>query len=570
MDDLKTYWHTTSHIMAQAVKRIFPDVKLGIGPAIENGFYYDFYKKDPFTPDDLQKIEGEMGKIIKENFPIERIEKNKEEAKEILKEEKFKLEILNGIPENTVSFYKQGEFIDLCEGPHLPSTGRVKYFKLLSVASAYWKGDEKRESMQRIYGISFPDKKQLTDYLNFLQEVKERDHRVLGTKLDLFSIHPEYGAGLIFWHPKAAIVRKIIEDFWREIHLKNGYSLLYTPHIADISLWEKSGHISFYSEYMFPPMEIEDKEKKLQLKPMNCPFHILIYQTKLRSYKELPLRWAELGTVYRMEKKGVLHGLLRVRGFTQDDAHIFCTPEQLKNEIEKIIDLVCFFLSSFGFKEYNVFLSTRPEKFVGSSEIWDNATKSLEDALRNKNISYKIDPGAGVFYGPKIDIKITDSLGREWQCSTIQVDFNIPEKFDIKYVDEKGNFVTPIMIHRAILGSLERFFGVLIEHYKGNLPLWLSPVQIKVLPISDKHIPFSNKIRKSLEIFRAEIDERNEKINRKIKDAEEEKIPYMIIIGDKEIKEKKLSLRKHGKGMIGNFSLSEIKNILKKEIEDKK
>jgi len=565
----KKYWHTTSHILAQAVKRLFPDVKLGIGPSIENGFYYDFYTEKPFTPDDLIKIEKEMKKIIKDDYKLEQFEKSKEEAKEILKNEPFKLELLEEIPENTVSFYKQGEFIDLCQGPHLESTGQVKFFKLLSIASSYWKGDESRESMQRIYGISFETEEELKKYLNFLKEAKERDHRVLGQKLDLFSIHPEYGSGLIFWHPKGSIVRKIIEDFWKEVHLKNGYQLLYTPHIAECILWEKSGHYSFYKDYMFPPMEV-DKNKKFQLKPMNCPFHIIIYQTKTRSYKELPLRWAELGTVYRYEKQGVLHGLLRVRGFTQDDAHIFCTPSQLKEEIKKIIELVFFFLKSFGFSEFSVFLSTRPEKFVGTVENWEIATKTLESSLKERGIDYEIDPGEGVFYGPKIDVKIKDCIGRQWQCSTIQVDFNIPEKFEVKFIDEDGKEKTPILIHRAILGSLERFFGVLIEHYKGNFPLWLAPEQLRILPITERHNEYSKKIEEKLkENFRVSVDLRNEKIGKKIRDAEEEKVPYMLIIGDKEIETGNIALRKHKKGMAGNFTLKEIEEKLKKEVEEK-
>ncbi|MGC8976446.1 MAG: threonine--tRNA ligase [Candidatus Ratteibacteria bacterium] len=567
--DYKKYWHTTSHIMAQAVKRLFPEVKLGTGPAIEKGFYYDFYRNEPFTPQDIEKIENEMKKIVQENYTIEKIEKSKEEAKEILKDEPFKLEILEEIDSEKVSFYKQGEFIDLCEGPHLNSTGQVKFFKLISVSASYWRGDEKRESMQRIYGISFITKNELDEYLKFLQEAKERDHRILGKKLDLFSIHPEYGPGLIFWHPKGAIIRKIIEDFWKEVHLKNGYEIVYTPHIADISLWEKSGHTSFYKENMFPEMKITEN-RAYQLKPMNCPFHILIYMTRLRSYKELPIRFAEIGTVYRYEKIGVLHGLLRVRGFTQDDAHIFCTPEQLENEICKIIDLVYYFLKSFGFNEYRVFLSTRPENFVGAIENWNKATDALEKSLKLKNIKYEIDPGEGVFYGPKIDIKIKDCIGREWQCSTIQIDFNIPEKFEIKYIDADGKFKTPIMIHRAIFGSFERFFGILIEHYKGNFPFWLAPEQIRILPITERQNDFCIEIKSKLEKkYRTGIDLRNEKINKKIRDAEEEKIPYMLIIGDKEIEENKLSIRKHREGMIGTFTFDEIIKKFDEELERK-
>lgn len=560
----KKYWHTSSHILAHAVKRLFPEVKLGTGPAIENGFYYDFYREEPFTPADIDKISEEMAKIIKQNFPVEKIILSKEEAKKVLADEPFKLEIMEGIKEDVVTFYRQGDFIDLCEGPHLSSTGEVKYFKILSVAASYWRGDENRESMQRIYGISFPTKEELDEYLNFLKEAKERDHRTLGTKLDLFSLHPDYGSGLVFWHPKGALIRKIIEDFWKDVHLKNGYQIVYTPHIADIQLWETSGHTGFYREYMFAPMEMG--EKVFQLKPMNCPFHILIYKTTNRSYRDLPIRWAELGTVYRYERQGVLHGLLRVRGFTQDDAHIFCTEEQIEEEVIKILELVSFFLGKFGFSEYRVFLSTRPEKYVGSIEGWERATASLASALKKQGMEYEIDPGEGVFYGPKIDIKIKDCLKREWQCSTIQVDFNIPERFDLKYTDKEGNLKTPILIHRAILGSIERFFGVLIEHYKGNFPFWLAPEQIRILPISERHLPYAEKIQNILEThFRISTDKRNEKINRKIRDAEEEKVPYMLIIGDKEVETNTAALRKHRQGMLGTFTLKEVIQKLKKD-----
>ena len=554
----KKYWHTTSHIMAQAVKRLFPEVKLGIGPSIENGFYYDFYREKPFTPKDIEEIEKEMKKIIKENYKIERIEMNKQQAKEFLKDEPFKSELLEEIQENIFSFYKQGEFIDLCRGPHLEYTGEVKFFKLLSIASSYWKGDENRESMQRIYGISFKTEEELKNYLNFLKEAKERDHRVLGQKLSLFSIHPEYGSGLIFWHPKGAIIRKTIEDFWKEIHLKNGYQLLYTPHIADSTLWEKSGHYSFYKDYMFPVMYM-DENKKFQLKPMNCPFHILIYQSTLHSYKEFPIRWAELGTVYRYEKDGVLHGVLRVRGFTQDDAHIFCRSDQIETEVVDVLDLVMYFLSSFGFSEYEIFLSTRPDKFVGTVENWEKATKALENALIKKNLQYQIDPGEGVFYGPKIDIKIKDCLKRTWQCSTIQVDFNIPERFGIKYVNQDNKFERPILIHRAIMGSLERFFGILIEHYSGNFPVWLSPVQVKILTIADRFIPYAEEVliccKKNK--IRAEIDASQESLNKKIRFAENEKIPIIAVIGEKEQLSNTVAVRLHKKGMVGVFPVEE-------------
>ncbi|MCM8769052.1 MAG: threonine--tRNA ligase [Candidatus Omnitrophica bacterium] len=564
--DLKIYWHTSAHILAQAVKRLFPEVKLGIGPAIEKGFYYDFFRQEPFTPEDLTRIEAEMRRITEENLPVIRQEIPKEEAKEILKDEPFKQEILEEIPEDLVIFYQQGEFRDLCQGPHLANTGQVRHFKLLSVAASYWKGDEKRESLQRIYGISFPEKKSLDEYLVFLEEARERDHRTLGQKLNLFSLHPEYGSGLVFWHPKGAAVRKVIEDFWRTVHLENGYQLLYTPHIADLTLWDCSGHTSFYRENMFPPMEL-DSGQKLQLKPMNCPFHILVYKNSRRSYRELPLRWAELGTVYRLEKQGVLHGLLRVRGFTQDDAHIFCTPEQLEEEIVGVIKLVCYFLSSFGFKDYRIFLSTRPEIYVGTRENWERATKALEEALKKQGLAYEIDPGAGVFYGPKIDIKIRDCLGREWQCSTVQVDFNIPERFNLTYVNQAGKEQAPIMIHRAILGSLERFFGVLIEHYKGNMPFWLAPVQCRVLPIADRHLPYARAIQEALKKeFRVEVDDRNEKINRKIRDAEEEKIPLMLIVGDREQKQKLVSVRWHGEGRQGSLPVDQLRELLEKKL----
>jgi len=568
--DLKAFWHTSSHILAQAVKRIFPDVKLCIGPAIEDGFYYDFYRVTPFVPDDLDKIESEMQKIINEDLPVERIEVNKSEAAGILKDEPFKLEILNAIPDEKVTFYRQGEFIDLCSGPHLSSTGKVKFFKLLNISASYWKGDENRESLQRIYGISFPEKQQLDEHLKNIEEAKRRDHRILGPKLDLFSLQPEYGAGLVYWHPKGALVRKIIEDFWKDIHLQNGYQLLYTPHIANISLWEKSGHLEFYRENMYPPMEFENKTQ-FQLKPMNCPFHILMYQSRLHSYREFPIRWAELGTVYRYEKEGVLHGLLRVRGFTQDDAHIFCRKSQIAEEILKILEIVEFFLSSFGFPDYDIYLSTRPEHFVGGIDNWDKATEALEAALRKKGFQYKIDPGAGVFYGPKIDIKIRDCLNRVWQCSTIQVDFNIPERFGLKYVNEQNQFAQPIMIHRAVMGSLERFFGILIEHYSGNFPLWLAPVQAKILPVSEKTSVYAKKVVDELvqAKVRAVLDVSQDSLNRKIKNAEEEKIPLLLIVGEKEAQSETVAVRRHGKGMVGSLRLPELISQILAEVSSR-
>ncbi len=561
-DYFERYWHTSSHILAHAVKNLFPEVKLGTGPAIEKGFYYDFYREEPFTPEDLKKIEKEMEKVIRENAPVELLTKSKDEAREFLKNEPFKLEILESLKDGQITFYRQGDFTDLCEGPHLSSTGEVKHFKLLSTAASYWRGDEKRESMQRIYGISFPVKQELYDYLKFIEEAKERDHRTLGAKLDLFSIHPEFGSGLVYWHPKGALVRKIIEDFWKDIHLKSGYQLVCTPHIADLALWDKSGHTGFYKENMFAPMDMDNK--KFQLKPMNCPFHILIYNNSLKSYRDLPIRWAELGTVYRYEKQGVLHGLLRVRGFTQDDAHIFCTEEQTEEEVVKVLDLTCFFLGSFGFSDYKVFLSTRPEKHVGTPENWEKATTALSNALKKKNIAYEVDPGEGVFYGPKIDIKVKDCLNREWQCSTIQVDFNIPQRFDVKYTGEDGGFKTPTMIHRAIFGSIERFIGILIEHYKGNFPFWLAPEQLRILPISDRHLTYARQVKTVIEKdFRVQIDLRNEKINRKIRDAEEEKVPFMLIVGDREEEQQAVSLRKHKEGITGSIKIEELVKMLK-------
>ncbi|MCM8758743.1 MAG: threonine--tRNA ligase [Candidatus Omnitrophica bacterium] len=568
--NLEALRHTASHILAQAVKRLYPETKLCIGPAIEDGFYYDFFRKEPFSPQDLDKITSEMEKIIEQDFPVEKIEYDREKAMEVLKDEPFKIELLGEIRDEKISFYRQGEFIDMCAGPHVSSTGKVKYFKLLNVSSAYWKGDEKRESLQRIYGVCFPEKHELDEYLKNLEEAKKRDHRTLGPALDLFSLHPEFGPGLVYWHPKGAIIRKIIEDFWRDAHYDRGYQLLYTPHIASISLWEKSGHLSFYRENMFPSMDFENGFS-YQLKPMNCPFHILIYQSTLHSYKEFPIRWAELGTVYRYEKDGVLHGVLRVRGFTQDDAHIFCRPDQIEEEVVQLLDFVMYFLSSFGFNEYEVYLSTRPDKFVGTIENWEKATRALESALSKRSINYKIDPGEGVFYGPKIDIKIKDCLKRTWQCSTIQVDFNIPERFGLKYVNQDNQFERPIMIHRAIMGSLERIFGILVEHYSGNFPVWLAPVQVKILTVSEKFVSYGEKI---LDIcrqnkIRTDIDLSSESLGKKIRVAENEKVPVMVIVGDKEQATQTVAVRVHKKGTRGSFSIEEfIRKI--KEIEKAK
>ncbi|MFN4196711.1 MAG: threonine--tRNA ligase [Caldimicrobium sp.] len=557
---LEVLRHTASHILAQAVKELFPEAKLGIGPAIEDGFYYDIAFVRSFNEEDLKAIEKKMKELIKKNIPIEREELSKEKAIELFTKlgETFKIELIQEIPDSKVSIYKQGNFIDLCRGPHLLSTGFVKNFKLLTVAGAYWKGDERNPMLWRIYGTAFFNEEDLNNYLTRLEEIKKRDHRKLGRELELFTIEEDIGPGLVLWLPKGAIVRKIIEDFWKEEHLKRNYQLVYTPHIALRELWKTSGHLDFYAENMFPPMELEDRT--YQLKPMNCPFHIYIYNQKRRSYRELPIRFCELGTVYRYERSGVLHGLLRVRGFTQDDAHIYCRQDQLESELIEVLDLVIYFLQIFGFKEYQIFVSTRPEKFVGELEIWDKAEKALKTALEKKGLSYEIDPGEGVFYGPKIDLKIKDVLGRFWQCSTIQVDFNLPERFNLVYVGEDNQFHRPIMIHRALLGSLERFLGVLIEHYAGAFPFWLSPVQIKVLTLTDRNIPYAQSVYEQLKKagFRVEKDFRSEKINYKIKMAQLEKVPYMIILGDKEEKTGTVSLRDRKGNTFQALSLSEL------------
>ncbi len=569
----EVYWHTTSHIMAQAVKELFPDVKVTIGPAIENGFYYDFDTQGrTFTPEDLKKIEKKMKEIIKRNLPLRREELPKEKAIELFKKlgEDYKIEILNEIEDDKVSVYWQGDFVDLCRGPHLPSTGFVKAVKLLSSSSSYWRGDEHGPVLQRIYGISFPSKEELNEYLRKLEEAKKRDHRKLGRELDLYSINEDVGPGLVLWHPKGARIRMEIERFWIDEHIKRGYEPVYTPHVGRAKLWEISGHLGFYQENMFSPMKIENDT--YYVKPMNCPFHILIYKSKVRSYRDLPIRYAELGTVYRYERSGVLHGLLRVRGFTQDDAHIFARPDQVEDEIIGVIDLSLFILKSFGFEDYEVYISTKPEKYVGDDEMWELATNSLIKAVEKAGLEYKIDEGGGAFYGPKIDIKIKDALGRAWQCSTIQFDFNLPERFDVTYRDKDGKDKRPYMIHRALMGSLERFFGTLIEHYGGNFPVWLAPVQVKVLPITDQNIDYARQIFDNLfsRGYRVEIDTRSEKIGYKIREAEKQKVPFMLIIGKEEQENGVVAVRKHGEGDIGKMKLDEFIAILDDLIKSKR
>ena len=523
--------------MAHAVKELYPDAKLAIGPATSEGFYYDFDCEETFTDETLSVIEKKMREIIKENKSFLRKEISRKDAIKLFKklDEPYKVELLEEMEDELITVYEEDKFTDLCRGPHIKSTGKVRAFKLLSVAGAYWRGSEHNKMLQRIYGVSFFTDEDLKKYLDFLEEVKKRDHRRLGKELDLFSVNDEIGAGLVMWHPRGAIIRRVIENFWTEEHLKAGYQILYTPHIAKLDLWRKTGHLDFYTENMYSPMEIEGTD--YELRPMNCPFHISVYKSRLRSYRNLPIRYAELGTVYRYERSGVLHGLLRVRGFTQDDAHIFCSEEQLESEILKVLDLTLFMLSTFGFSYFDIYLSTRPEKFVGTLEIWEKSTEALKNALSKKGLEFKVDPGEGVFYGTKMYIKVKDSLGRPWQCSTIQVDFNIPERLDVTYRGPDSKDCRPIMVHRALMGSVERFFGILIEHYAGAFPLWLSPVQMSVLTISERHVEYAKSIVATLlrENLRVELNSDNEKMGFKIREATLMKTPYMCVVGDKEM-----------------------------------
>lgn len=570
-EGLEILRHSASHVMAAAVKKLYPQAKLGIGPATEEGFYYDFDVEEPFSPEDLEKIEKKMEKIIKENEAFERLELPREEAERVLREsgELYKLELLEEIPDEKITFYKTGSFIDLCRGPHVPSTDYIKAFKLLHSAGAYWRGDESCPMLQRIYGTAFQSREELEKYLRFLEEAKRRDHRVLGKELDLFSFHEEAGAGLVFYHPKGAVVREIIESFIKEECKKRGYQPLVTPHVLKGDLWNISGHSSYYRENMFY-LEIDNRE--YAVKPMNCPGHILIYKTKPRSYKDMPLRFYELGTVYRYERSGVLHGLLRVRGFTQDDAHVFVTPDQIEDEVKNMLDFAFYVLNTFGFDEFSVKLSTRPEKFVGTLEIWERAENALKSALETSGIEYQIDPGEGVFYGPKIDIKLKDAIGREWQATTIQVDFNIPERFDLVYWGADNLTHRPVMIHRAILGSLERFMGALIEHYAGAFPVWLAPVQAVVIPIADRHLEYAQSVASRLEKekVRVEIDSRSESVNKKIRDHQKQKVPYMLVVGDREVSNDQVAVRHRTKGDLGPVSLDKFIERITEEIRSKK
>ena len=558
MMDLEILRHSVSHVMAQAVRRLYPDVKLAIGPAVSDGFYYDLDSAHAFTQEDLSKIEAEMAKIVQENLPFEKIIVPKSEAEAYFEKnaEQFKIEILKDIHDEKVSLYKDGEFTDLCRGPHVSCTGDIKAFKLLSVAGAYWRGDEKNKMLQRIYGTAFETKEELDAYLKKMEEARLRDHRKIGRELDLFSVQDKAGPGLIFWHPKGAMVRHLIESFWRQTHIRRGYDIIYIPHISKIDLWKTSGHLDYYMENMYSPIDID--EVQYMLKPMNCPGHILIYKSSIHSYAELPIRYAELGTVYRYERSGVLHGLMRVRGFTQDDAHIFCTPEQLKDEVKGVISLTRYMMKTFGF-DYKVYLSTRPEKSSGSDDEWLRATAALEESMKETGMQYKVDPGEGVFYGPKIDFKMVDSIGREWQGPTIQVDFNNPSKFDVTYRGSDGADHRAVMIHRTVLGSMERFFGVLTEHYAGAFPFWLAPEQVRLIPIKESNTVFARTVKETFlaKGIRAHIDARNEKLGKKIRDAELEKIPYMAVIGDNEAAAGSISLRKKGEGDLGKKSIAE-------------
>jgi threonyl-tRNA synthetase len=563
------YRHSTAHILAQAVKRLFPGTVLGIGPAIADGFYYDFDSQHKFTPDDLAAIEAEMRKIISENHSYQRLELPRNEAIEFFEKagEPYKVELIQDLPpEVPISIYRQGEFVDLCAGPHVPSTGKIKAVKLLNLAGAYWRGSEKNKMLQRIYGTSFPKQKLLAEYLYKIEEAKKRDHRKLGVQLGLFSLHEE-GPGFPFFHPKGMILRNELEKFWREEHRKRGYHEIKTPVILNRSLWERSGHWEHYQENMY---FTKIDEQDYAVKPMNCPGAMLVYKTQQHSYREFPLRLAEMGMVHRHELSGVLHGLMRVRAFTQDDAHIFMLPSQITDEIKNVIDLVDYFYKLFGF-EYRVELSTKPEKAMGSDEIWEEAISALKKALDEKEMDYKINEGDGAFYGPKIDFHLQDSLGRTWQCGTIQLDFQMPEKFDLTYIGEDGQKHRPVMIHRVVFGSIERFIGILTEHFAGAFPLWLAPVQIRLLPIADRHLDYCYQIKEEAERrnIRAEVDERNEKISYKIREGQLEKIPYLLVVGDKEVEGRLVAVRKRKSGDLGAMPTEAFFNEIEKEIAGK-
>jgi len=576
-NNIENIRHSLAHVLAMAVLEFYPKVKLGMGPAIENGFYYDFDLAHSLNPDDLPKIEKRMKEILKKDISFTQKTVSKKEAKSLFQHQPYKLEILKDLPGDEVVLYQSGNFIDLCRGPHISSTKTIDphSFQLNRVAGAYWKGDEKNPMLQRIYGLAFSTVGELKSYLQQLQEAQRRDHRKLGRSLNLFHVDPKVGPGLILWHPRGAILKRIVENYVLDEYLKNGYQLVNTPHIAKIDLWKTSGHTGFYRENMFPPMhlsEISQEEKDdYQLKPMNCPFHILTYQSQTRSYRDLPLRYTELGTVYRYEKSGTLHGLTRVRGFTQDDAHIWCQADQLEQELQQVLSFALQILQTFGFEEYDIYLSTRPTKYIGSEKNWDLATDALKKSLESAKIKYLIDEEGGVFYGPKIDIKIKDSIGRAWQCTTIQVDFNLPEKFDMFFINSQGEKERPIMIHRALLGSIERFIGVLLEHYAGDLPLWLSPTQIMIIPVSEKYQKEAQEIaaRFLTEGIRCQTNNENETVSKKIREGELLKIPYLVVLGEREIKNQTLTVRKRGEKELTEMPVAQLLQVINTLVQKK-
>jgi threonine--tRNA ligase len=569
---LETIRHSAAHVMAAAVQQLYPDAKFDIGPSTENGFYYDFDMEHRLVTEDLKAIEKAMKKLIGRKLPFECFEMNRADAEKMLSEagQTYKLERLADIPEDAkITFYKTGDFVDLCRGPHVANSGEIGAVKLLSIAGSYFRGDEKNKMLQRIYGTAFASEEDLQAYLKQQEEAAKRDHRKLGVELDLFSFSDNVGPGLVLWHPKGAFIRHTFETFWKEEHYKNGYELLYTPHIGQSVLWETSGHLSFYKDGMYSPMQIDEKD--YYVKPMNCPFHIEVYQSRLRSYRELPLRWAELGTVYRYEKSGALHGLLRVRGFTQDDSHIICTPEQIEDEIAEVLRFSLYIWKSFGFTEIKPYLSTRPAKAVGEPERWEKALVSLRKAIDKLGLECEVDEGGGAFYGPKIDLKVKDAIGREWQTATIQFDFNLPERFDMTYIGEDGKKHRPYMVHRALMGSLERFFGILIEQYAGAFPLWLAPEQARILPVSDKQHDAAMALKKELRLkgFRVEVDVKAASLGAKIKDARKERIPYMLVVGEREAADGTMAVRNRREGELGTMTLDQLVEKMRFEVDNK-
>ncbi|MBE6363186.1 MAG: threonine--tRNA ligase [Lentisphaerae bacterium] len=567
---LETIRHSAAHIMAAAVQKIYPDAKFDIGPATEGGFYYDFDMEHRLVAEDLKEIEKAMKKLIGRKLPFERFETSRAEAQEMLKDQPYKLERLADIPEGeAISFYRVGDFVDLCRGPHVSNSGEVGAIKLTAIAGSYFRGDEKNPMLQRIYGTAFATEQELKDHLRQLEEAAKRDHRKLGTELDLFGFSDCVGPGLLLWHPKGALIRHLMETFWKDQHYKNGYELLYTPHIGQSNLWETSGHLNFYREGMYAAMQIDEKD--YYVKPMNCPFHIEVYRSRLRSYRELPLRWAELGTVYRYEKSGSLHGLMRVRGFTQDDSHIICTPESIEEEIAEVLRFSLEINRAFGFTDIKAYLSTRPEKAVGEPERWEKAIDSLRKAVEKCGLDCDVDEGGGAFYGPKIDLKLRDAIGREWQTTTIQFDFNLPERFDMTYIGEDGKKHRPFMVHRALLGSLERFFGILVEHYAGAFPMWLAPVQARILPVSDKQLDIAKQYCKELRGmgFRVDVDEQAAGLGAKIRAARQERIPYLLVLGEKEAENGTLAVRNRRDGELGEMNLSNLAEKMKEAVDNR-